>query len=148
MKISEKELRLFHDSLDRASADSSFLDLFYDGFISSSSEIRDIFKDADMERLKRKLKSSLHMMTLLVDGAPGSEMYMGHLARVHGRYHIRPGMFGIWVDTLISAVASCDSEFSPDIEAVWRKVIGRGVDIMLQGSAANVFPDTSPAAVS
>jgi truncated hemoglobin YjbI len=139
MAITENDLRLFHESLERASADSRFLDLFYDGFISSSEEIRQIFINSDMDRLKRKLKSSLHMLTLLADDAPGSEMYMGHLARVHGRYHIHPEMFDMWLDSLVSAVALCDSEFSPQIEDAWRNVIGRGIDIMLQGSKASVF---------
>lgn len=139
MTIFDSDVKLFHESLERASANGAFLDVFYDSFISSSTDIREIFRETDMERLKRKLKSSLHMMTLLVDNVPGSEMYMGHLARVHGHYHIHPQMFDSWLDSLIQAVAACDREFTPQTEAAWRKVIGRGIDIMLQGTEAKVF---------
>ena len=139
MPISEQDLTVFHDSLDRASNSGRFMDVFYDGFIASSIDVEKIFKDTDMDRLKRKLKSSLHMMTMLVDDVPGTEMYVGHLARVHDRYHIPPEMFSVWMDLLIEAVRDCDTEFDDKTEAVWRDVIGRGISIMTQGSDAKVI---------
>ena len=139
MAVSEQDLVDFHDSLDRASNSGRFMDVFYDGFVASSIDVEKIFKDTDMERLKRKLKSSLHMMTMLVDDAPGTEMYIGHLARVHDRYSIPPEMFNVWMDLLIEAVRECDSEFDDSVEAIWRDVIGEGIAIMTQGSEAKVF---------
>lgn len=138
MCISEHDLSIFHDSLNRASASGRLTDVFYDGFVSSSIDIEKIFKDSDMNRLKRKLQSSLHMMTMLADGIPGTEMYMGHLAKVHDRYHIPPEFFNIWLDVLIEAVRTFDAEFDDEIEAVWRKVIGIGIEIMSEGKAARV----------
>ena len=66
MAVSEQDLVDFHDSLDRASNSGRFMDVFYDGFIASSIDVEKIFKDTDMGRLKRKLKSSLHMMILAI----------------------------------------------------------------------------------
>ena len=139
MSISEQDLVAFHESLDRASNSGKFLDVFYDGFIASSIDVEMIFKDTDMNRLKRKLKSSLHMMTMLVDNEPGTEMYIGHLARVHDRYNIPPEMFSLWMDLLIEAVRVCDQEFDDRTETVWREVIGRGIAIMTQGADAKVI---------
>lgn len=139
MSISEQDLVTFHESLDRASNSGKFMDVFYDGFIASSIDVEMIFKDTDMERLKRKLKSSLHMMTMLVDNEPGTEMYIGHLARVHDRYSIPPEMFNVWMDLLIEAVSTCDHEFDDETEAVWRDVIGKGIAIMTQGPDAQVI---------
>jgi len=67
MSISVQDLVAFHESLDQASNSGKFLDVLYDGFIASSIDVEMIFKDTDMNRLKRKLKPSLHMMTMLVD---------------------------------------------------------------------------------
>jgi truncated hemoglobin YjbI len=92
-----------------------------------------------MGRLKRKLQSSLHMMTMLADGIPGTEMYMGHLAKVHDRYHIPPEFFEIWLDVLIDAVKQFDTEFNDEVEAAWRKVIGKGIEIMSAGKSARVL---------
>lgn len=139
MSISEQDLVNFHESLDRASGSGKFMDVFYDGFIASSIDVEMIFKDTDMDRLKRKLKSSLHMMTMLVDNEPGTEMYVGHLARVHDRYHIPPEMFNVWMDLLIEAVRVCDQEFDARTEKIWRQVIGRGIAIMAQGADAKVI---------
>lgn len=139
MDISEQDLSIFHESLNRASGSGHLTDVFYDGFIASSIDIEKIFKDSDMGRLKRKLQSSLHMMTMLADGIPGTEMYMGHLAKVHDRYHIPPEFFEIWLDVLIDAVKQFDTEFDDEVEAAWRKVIGKGIEIMSAGKSARVL---------
>ena len=139
MSISEEDFVVFHESLDRASSSGNLMDVFYYGFIASSIDVEKIFKDTDMDRLKRKLKSSLHMMTMLVDNEPGTEMYLGHLARVHDRYSIPPEMFNVWMDLLIEAVRVCDEEFDDKTETVWREVIGRGIAIMTQGADAKVI---------
>ena len=141
MPVTGDNFTVFHDSLDRASSSGKFMDVFYDRFISSSIDVEKIFNDTDMDRLKRKLKSSLHMMTMLVDNEPGTEMYIGHLARVHDRYNIPPEMFIVWMDLLIEAVRVCDQEFDDRTEAIWREVIGKGIAIMIQGSAAKVIDD-------
>lgn len=138
MTITEHELAIFHASLNRASANGSFLDAFYDGFTSSSIDIENIFKDSDMDRLKRKLQSSLHMMTMLADDIAGTEMYMGHLAKVHDRYHIPPEFFDIWLDVLIDATREFDEEFDEQTETVCRKVIGKGIEIMSVGNTARI----------
>ncbi|MGV6827053.1 MAG: globin [bacterium] len=138
MAVSEQELRIFHESMDRAFASGRFLDLFYDSFMESSEDIARIFAHSDMDRLKRKLKSSLHMMTLVADDAPGADMYLGHLARVHDRYDISAELFQGWLDALVSAVSQCDQQFDESTEAVWRKVVGKGMDVMLEGAEASV----------
>jgi truncated hemoglobin YjbI len=120
----------FHASLQRACADDRFLDLFYTRFIDADERIPGFFSNTDMQRQKRKLMSSLQMMTRLVDDEPGADMYMDHLARVHDRYHIPAQMYDLWLDALIDAVRQCDTEFDDDLEMVWRDMVGRGIDIM------------------
>ena len=99
--------------------------------MSRSDEIRAYFSNTDMGRLKRKLKSSLHMMSLLADGSPGIEMYMSHLSRVHDSYHIPAHLYQVWLDALIDAVRRCDSFFNEQTERVWREIMGRGINIMV-----------------
>jgi hypothetical protein len=133
--VSDEDIRLFHASLDRASAcpEGDFLGVFYDGFMASSSGVASLFERTDMERLKRKLKSSLHMMTMLADDAPGVEFYVEYLGRVHNRYQITEDMYHAWLDALIVSVRQCDPEFTPGLEQVWRRVLGRGIAIMVAG---------------
>ncbi len=133
MDVSENDLAQFHASLDRATANPVFLDAFYDNFMSSSDDIPLYFKHTDMGRLKRKLKSSLHMMTLLVDQSPGVEMYVSHLSRVHDSYQIPASLYSVWLNTLIEAVDRCDPLFNAQMEKIWRDVLGRGIAIMAAG---------------
>ncbi|HBE91644.1 MAG TPA: hypothetical protein DDW55_03630 [Gammaproteobacteria bacterium] len=86
-----------------------------------------------MGRLKRKLKSSLHMMTLLIDESPGIEMYVAHLSRVHDSYQIPASMYQIWLDTLIDAARRCDPLFDSGLEVIWREVLGKRIAIMAAG---------------
>jgi hemoglobin-like flavoprotein len=126
-------LARFHASLERARADAGFLDRFYDAFIAASPEIEAIFEGKDMGRLKRKLASSLHVMTLAVDDAPGTDDYLRFLGRMHARFRLRPEHFDLWVDSLVGTAAHCDPEFNAGDEAAWRTVLAAGLALMRQG---------------
>lgn len=133
MSVTEQDIERFHASLERASSNPVFLDAFYDGFMSSSTEVPGYFEHVDMDRLKRKLNSSLHMMTLFIDKSPGVEMYIAHLSRVHDSYHIPAHLYQLWLDSLIGAIRRCDLEFDTRLEEIWRDVIGQGIAIMTAG---------------
>lgn len=126
-------LERFHASLDRATADPAFLDRFYDSFMAISPEIAAIFERTDMQRLKRKLKSSLHLMTLAVDEAPGADEYLRFLGRTHRRFDLASEHFELWMRSLIGAAERCDPEFGPELEAIWGDVLSDGVAIMRDG---------------
>ncbi|MCB1866401.1 MAG: hypothetical protein KDG50_13365 [Chromatiales bacterium] len=128
MTLEPADLARFHASLERATADPRFLDLFYDGFLSSSEDIRRIFAHSDMDRLKRKLKSSLGMMQLLIEGAPGVDMYFGYLGTLHRGFRIPFGLYARWVDALIDALDRCDPDFSPELEQLWRRILDSALE--------------------
>ncbi len=125
-----QQLERFHASLDRATADPAFLDRFYDSFMAISPEIASIFEHSDMARLKRKLKSSLHIMTLAVDEAPGADEYLRFLGRTHRRFEIAPSHFDLWTLSLVATARRCDPEFDSELDSIWSEVIRTGVDIM------------------
>jgi truncated hemoglobin YjbI len=129
-------LAAFHASLARASADPRFLDVFYARFMASSPAIAAIFAGRDMARLKRKLGSSLHVMTLAIDGSPGADMYLDYLAKVHGRFEITGPMYDGWLDALIETAAECDPEFTGELRAQWREVVGAGMRLMQPSAGA------------
>ena len=125
-----KTLELFHASLDRATANPEFLDTFYDRFFSSSDDVAQLFSNTDMERLKRKLKASLRMITKQVDHEPGADMYMEHLARLHQGYAIPPAMYKQWLNALIRTASDCDPEFNEVTGQAWRDAIQPAIEIM------------------
>jgi hemoglobin-like flavoprotein len=117
----------FHASLARTTSDARFADVFYARFMASSPAVASIFNGADVEKLKRKLRSSLHVMTLAADDAPGADLYLDYLGAVHRRLDIRPEMYDAWLDALLATVAECDTEFSAETAGAWRSVIGAAV---------------------
>jgi truncated hemoglobin YjbI len=129
-------LAAFHASLARASADPRFLDVFYARFMASSPAIAAIFAGRDMDRLKRKLGASLHVMTLAIDGAPGADMYLGYLANVHHRLDIPFEMYERWLDALVATAGECDPSFDQALAAIWRDVVGAGIRLMQPDAAA------------
>jgi truncated hemoglobin YjbI len=117
----------FHDSLARLLADERFLDRFYARFMAASPAIGAIFAGKDMAGLKRKLRASLHVMTLAADGAPGADMYLDYLGEVHGRLEIAPAMYDLWLDALLATVAECDPACDAALETAWRDALAAGM---------------------
>jgi len=54
------------------------------------------------------------------------------LAKRHGRQDldIPPGLYDLWLDCLLQAARRHDPQFSPEIEAAWRRDAGRGIEYM------------------
>lgn len=128
-----EQLAVFHHSLDRATAEHDFLDRFYSSFMAGSPKIQQVFRHTDMASLKRKLTSSLQMMTLAVDDAPGAEDYLRYLGRSHRRFDLNSTHFDLWKGSLLKTVAQCDPEFDDEIQAVWAEVIGSGIALIRAG---------------
>jgi len=131
-----ERLAKFHRSLDRATAEPDFLDRFYRSFMAISPKIQRIFAGTDMARLKRKLKSSLHVMTLAVDESPGADDYLRFLGKTHRRFELDPAHFDLWKGSLLKTAAECDPDFDDEIQAIWAEVIGNGIEVMRIGMAS------------
>lgn len=122
------EVALFRASLARAMAHPDFLDVFYDGFLDSSPAIAEIFAATDMKRLKRKLRSSLDMVSQLINEEPGVAEYFGYLGRVHERIGVSLPLYDFWLKSLMSAVCCCDREYDAVTARAWEAVVGYGIE--------------------
>jgi hemoglobin-like flavoprotein len=116
--------------LDRVLAHPGFIDLFYKRFFEAHPDIAALFSHTDMNKQKRKLASSLKLMTEFNDNDPGSDLYIGYLGRLHAGYRIPSTMYQIWLDSLVNAVSLCDPEFTESLESTWRSVMQQGIDAM------------------
>lgn len=135
MKVDETTLQILDDSLHRCAANPEFLDLFYENFLSSSPDVREKFADTDFVRQKRALMASFHLMLLAAeDEKHGPERYLKDLALRHGKSQLDIGSYhyDLWLDSLLETVRECDSECSPVIEQAWERVMGVGIDYMLE----------------
>ena len=129
-ELSVPELEQYHQSLERALSCNEFLDRFYDGFMNSSADIRQFFRNTDMAKLKRKLSTTLRLITMAADDSPGADMYLEYLGKYHRDIHVTEDLYDKWLDALINSVRHCDPEYDDQLEQVWRNVINIGIQHM------------------
>ena len=124
----------FLASFKRCRAAAGFLEDFYRRFIASSEEIRAKFAGTNMKRQVQMLEDSLYVIAVAIQGEEGS-LARGDLPRIAARHSrkdldIRPGLYDLWLECLIEAVRTHDTEFSGEVEAAWRETLAVGVDFM------------------
>lgn len=122
----------FSESLARCMADPGFLDRFYERFTSSSPEIAEKFKDTDFVRQKKALSSSLYLTVMAIEGGEGATVFLEGVAQRHARgaLNIRPELYEIWLDCLVSTAKDFDPEFDTELERIWRETLRFGIDFM------------------
>ena len=120
----------FNDSFERCINDPLFLDQFYEVFLSSSEEVRSMFKDTDMGTQKAMLMTSLVYMSRAHNDSPG---LLASIAEKHNKnnLNIKPYLYSLWLDSLISAANSIDSLFDDNTERLWRETLQPGIDFMI-----------------
>jgi hemoglobin-like flavoprotein len=124
----------FLASFGRCRAATGFLDAFYQRLLASSDEVRAKFASTDMMRQVRMLEDSLFVVANAVQGEEGSPA-RSDLPRIAARHShkdldIRPELYDVFLECLIVTVRTHDPQFSPEVEAAWREVMGFGIDYM------------------
>lgn len=130
--MTENDIQLFNDSLERCTSKPEFLYRFYDLFIASSPEIAEKFKNTDFNRQRRMLKASLYLLIYAVEGKPEGLAHLARMSELHGEKGLRipTWMYDNWFECLLKAVKEFDSHFLPETEAAWENVLREGIDAM------------------
>jgi hemoglobin-like flavoprotein len=127
---------VFLASLNRCLAEPGFVAGFYDRFLRSSPQVREKFRNADMERQFRVLADSLYIVANAVQSEEGSlaRSDLPRLAERHDRTHldIAPHLYGLWTDCLIATARATDARFDAAVEAAWRETLAFGVRYMTE----------------
>ena len=110
----------------------------------SSPEVQNAFAHTDMERQKAMLHASLYQLMNLYehddDDARKHVQELGAKHGVHG-HRIPPHFYDLWLDSLMKTVKAADSMFSPELEATWREVMSKGIELMKD--SAQRYPEMS-----
>jgi hemoglobin-like flavoprotein len=133
--VDQKTIEIFDRSLRRCNANPGFLDLFYEKFLAASPKVRERFANTDFARQKRLLHASFYLILLASeDPENGPARYLDHLAARHSVHDLNIGaeLYDIWLDSLLAVVKECDPEFDDSIEESWERIMGIGIDYMLQ----------------
>ncbi len=112
----------FLASLKRCLGVPGFMETFYQRFVSASEEVREKFRNTDLQRQARMLSDSLYVL-------------WGDLPRLAERHSrkdldIRPPLYDHWLACLIDTARQHDPQFTPEIEAAWRATLSVGIAYM------------------
>jgi hemoglobin-like flavoprotein len=144
MNQNEINMRLYHESLTRViHTVPKFLDIFYYHFMNSSSDIAQLFHSHNMERIKRKLMTTLELVGDNADNIPGTEMYLEMLGRIHERRQVKLEHFKCWKTALINTIAECDPAFNQTTLAAWHSILD-SIMLKMYGNVVNEYPNYRP----
>lgn len=127
-----EERRLLYDSLGRCIEGGKFLDRFYELFVAASPEVREKFKNTDLEKQKHALKASFYLLFMASEGKEDGMANLDRIALRHSKSQldIAPHLYWMWRDCLIQAVRECDPEFNMHVEKAWIKIANVGIDYL------------------
>jgi len=122
--IDEKTLELFNDSFESCVHHPGFLERFYEIFVNASPEVRDKFKNTDLEKQVRMIKQSLLLLTMACLGTKEIDEELARLGQKHGRDGLKIGahLYELWLDCLLQAVSEFDPKWSDAVGNSWRKM--------------------------
>jgi len=118
------------ESYGRCATKSNFIDIFYDEFLKSHPSIKPMFAHTDFKKQKELLRTGIAMLLSHIEGKPVGTMTLNRIGQSHDKNHmnIDPNLYQFWINSLVKAVKQCDSQFAPDLERSWQKVLRAGVD--------------------
>ena len=117
---------LFLRSLDRCQKNKGFIESFYQRFLNSSEEVAEKFRYTDFERQHRMLVHSLEVAAHAVSGDHDALHMLHEQAELHSRENmdIRPGLYPLWLEAIISTGAEYDPMWDETVEDAWQTVLG------------------------
>ena len=100
--------------------------------LASSDEIAEKFRRTEFTRQKAALKTALYVLLFAHEWGLKGDAYLCGLARRHSRedLDVRPELYDLWLDCLITAVNECDPLFDEGIATSWRAILGTGIEFM------------------
>jgi hemoglobin-like flavoprotein len=124
--------KTFHDSFTRCNHQDGFFKRFYEIFVNSSDEVKEKFKNTDMEEQVKMLSNSFYAAKLATSDSPVIKENLKKLAALHGHKDrdIRPELYDLWLDCLIQAVREYDPDFTHEIGSAWREKMLPGIQYM------------------
>ncbi|WP_160152242.1 globin [Microbulbifer sp. ALW1] len=106
-----------------------FID-FYDQFMGSSTEIRDLFVDTDMAAQRHLLRNGIMQLVLHARGMADTKLRALGCSHSRSGYNIRPEWYGLWLDALLATLRKYDPDFSEETALAWRRAIEPGIELI------------------
>ncbi len=122
-------------SFTRCDGTGKFSDTFYDIFMSKSDDIKLFFENTDFSKQKKLLRATVKVLATKDIKDVKTKKILGDIARTHSRsgYNIAPKYYDLWLNSLCETVARLDPEYSVNLEHIWRNLMRKAIDIIVDG---------------
>lgn len=123
---------LFLTSLNRCSESEDFIPSFYENFFETSQAVRNKFLRTDFEKQNEMLIGSLKLAAEATIGTPEALRELKERAESHDRYHlnIKPELYDLWLDSIITTARSFDPQWNETIEDSWNFILKNVIQFM------------------
>ena len=121
----------------RCRRDERFLDTFYDGFLSTSPAVAQMFADTDFTIQKLVLRQSLLDMLGFDRELPGTREEIERLGLRHKELGVTTDMYTTWLDSLCEAIKQHDPSYTPELEQHWREAMLKSIKEMVAVGASH-----------
>jgi hemoglobin-like flavoprotein len=114
-------------SYGRCLRNKDFIARFYEIFLASHPAIAPMFEKTDFSKQRLALRRGISVAISYAAGSGIVARTTEHMARVHsrdGRTPVTPGLYPLWIDSLMQAIGENDPEINPALIARWREAMG------------------------
>ncbi|MBP61442.1 MAG: globin [Planctomycetaceae bacterium] len=117
----------------RCEDSGGFFDTFYEVFFEKSPEIRPKFAHTEMKTQKQFLAASMLWALRLTKGCEIAHREVEKIGKSHSRsvHNIHPKLYELWLDALCEAIAIHDSQYTTELEKLWRDAMREGIDLIV-----------------
>lgn len=119
-------------SFRRCCQDTEFFDSFYHHLACADDEIGPMFAETDMLVQNSLLQEGISQMLGMAAGEASARERIEALGRIHDRNHrnIRPELYTVWMDSLLTAVRDSDPEYSAELATQWTSALKESLELM------------------
>ncbi len=110
-------------SFVRCVSHPEFYDVFYRRFIGEDAEVREKFRETNMETQKRMLHSIFSVVARRMTPRLDQEEIIHQSAVKHRDMGIGPHLFEKWQSCMIATICEFDSEINQGLEDSWRRLL-------------------------
>lgn len=123
---------LFLSSLERCASSDGFIAAFYERFLATSDEVRELFQHTDFDRQRQLLLKSLRLIAAATAGSVEGLQELHERAESHDHHHlnIKPELYEFWRESLVETAEKFDEKWNGEIHDAWEAVLGHAISYM------------------
>lgn len=130
--MKERTIEIYNDSFERCIANPEFFIRFYELFLDSSPQVKDLFKNTDLKKQARIVKKTLYSLTMASVGTEELLQEINRIGHSHGRdgLCISPQLYDLWLTCLLQTVKEFDRNWTLEVEISWRNMLESHIETL------------------